>query len=215
MPPALFRPWRVAFRYLSRLLSTLRVSLLLVCLSSVASGAGEQPEGWTLERNVAAPSYAVIEPKRTNLNIDVMALVCEQADGRTFLQLQIYLTTGDLLMPQSVPSNPLKANPRAEIVIDGRAFPVDLLFADEYAVLADGDRTYPQLSDKLLDAIETGSVLVLRFDLAAEQAGQPVDFDGEAVIDLQSGLGGRAVATVRRCAGQKFGPQSIVSTAPS
>jgi hypothetical protein len=46
----------------------------------------------------------------------------------------------------------------------------------------------------------TGKVMVLRVDLLAERSGQPVTFDGEAVIALQPGSGGAAVSVVRRCA---------------
>ena len=45
----------------------------------------------------------------------------------------------------------------------------------------------------------TGSVMVLRFDLLAERAGQPAAFDGEAMIALQPGNGGAAVSAVRHC----------------
>jgi hypothetical protein len=46
----------------------------------------------------------------------------------------------------------------------------------------------------------TGRIMVLRFDLLAERAGQPAAFDGEAVIELQAGRDGAAVSAVRRCA---------------
>jgi hypothetical protein len=187
----------------SRLLMTARLLALMACLCAIASvvdAAGEKPEGWQLERGVELPSYAVIEPARTNLNIDTVALVCEEAAHRNFLQLQIYLLTEDQLPNGFTPLQP-KADSRAELVIDGRAFPVGLLFAGHYIVLADAKGVYPRLSEPLLDAMEAGGTMVLRFDLVSVRAGQSAAFDGEAVVNLQAGVGGAAVAIVRRCAG--------------
>ncbi|MGZ5912298.1 MAG: hypothetical protein ACXWLB_20655, partial [Reyranella sp.] len=76
-----------------------------------------------------------------------------------------------------------------------------LFFADDFAVLADQtEQRSPALSEGLLDAMATGSVMVLRFDLLSERAGQPAAFDGEAVIALHGDSGGAAVSAVRRCA---------------
>jgi hypothetical protein len=142
-----------------RLLVTARLFALLACLSAIASvadAAGEAPERWKLERGVELPSYAVIEPVRTNLNIDIVVLVCEEAEDRNNLQLQIYPLTGDRLIPKGFTPRQLKADPRAEIMIDGRVFPVGLLFADDYVVLADAEGVHPLLSEPLLDAIRHG-----------------------------------------------------------
>lgn len=176
----------------------------LCCLFTTASFA--EPAvgtrgGWDVEQGVGQPTYAVIEPGRTNLNIDSVVLACEEAEDRNVLQLQIYLSTEGPLLPKSVSAERLKTFPRAEIVIDSRLFPVGLFFAGDYAVLADEGKRYPLLSDRLLDAMEAGRIMILRFDLVAERAGQPVAFDGEAVIDLQAGAGGAAIAAVRRCTG--------------
>src|SRR4051794_34884473 len=85
---------------------------------------------WKLERDVEPPSYAVIEPETSDLNIDSIVLACEEAGDARVLQLQIYLSTeGPLLLKGATPQQ-LKDDPRAEIVIDGRVFPVGLLFAD-------------------------------------------------------------------------------------
>jgi hypothetical protein len=143
----------------------------------------------------------VIEPQSTDLNIDSVVLACEQAIDRRVLQLQIYLSTEGPLLPKGVLPQQLKDDPRAEIEIDGRIFPVGILFADDYAVLADETaQMFPQLSDRLLDALEKGRIMILRFDLIAERAGQPAAYDGEAVVILQAGGGGKAVSAVRRCA---------------
>jgi hypothetical protein len=105
------------------------------------------------------------------------------------------------LLPTGATPQQLEGDPRAEIAIDGRVFPVDLLFADTYVVLTDEtDQAFPRLSESLLDAMATGRIMVLRFDLLAERAGQPAAFDGEAVIALRSGEERAAVSAVRRCA---------------
>lgn len=76
----------------------------------------------------APPSYAVIEPESSDLNIDSVVLACEEAGDARVLQLQIYLSTEGPLMLKGATPQQLKDDPRAEIVIDGRVFPVALLF---------------------------------------------------------------------------------------
>lgn len=181
-----------------------------VAREAAATEAAGQAAGWTVERDVDPPSYAVIEPRRSTLNIDVVVLACEQADDRRILQLQLYLTNDGPLMPHGATAARAKTGPRAEVSIDGHDFPVALLFSEDHAVLADEtEPMVPRLSERLLDAMEVGATMRLRFDLVAEPAGQPAAFDGEAVIDLQAGQGagdrrtgarGKAVAAVRRCA---------------
>jgi hypothetical protein len=182
-----------------------RLASMLVCLCAASSFAGTSSgkfEGWELEQGVEPPSYAVIDPVSTNLNIDSVVLACEEAGDAKVLQLQIYLSTEGPLAPKGVDSRLLKDDPRAEIAIDGRVFPVGILFADDYAVLADETtEMFPALSEPLLDAMQAGSTMVLRFDLLAERAGQPAAFDGEAVVALQAGAGGAAVSAMRRCTG--------------
>lgn len=172
--------------------------VLMACLASTQALAA----GWKVEQGVEEPSYAVAEPMRTNLNIDSLVLSCEKADGGKVLQLQIYLSDNGPLQPKGVTPDQLKDDPRVEISIDGRIHPVAILFAGDYAVLADGQQgMFPLLSDRLLDAMQAGKTMLLRFDLVAERPGEPAAFDGEAVIDLQAGAGGAAVAILRRCAG--------------
>jgi hypothetical protein len=174
---------------------TVRLAAMLACLGAVPAFAD-----WQLERDVDPPGYAVVEPESSNLNIDSVVLACEGAGDARVLQLQIYLSTQGPLSPIGVPQ-PFKDDPRSEIAIDGRVFPVGLLFADNYAVLADEtEHMFPRLSESLLDAMATGRIMVLRFDLLAERAGQPAAFDGEAVVALRDGEGGVAVSAVRRCA---------------
>src|ERR1700730_15949293 len=162
-----------------------RLALMLACLGA-ASSFGGMPSGtfggWEIEQGVEPSSYAVINPVSTNLNIDSVVLACEEAEDRKVLQLQIYLSTEGPLAPKGVESQLRKDNPRAEIAIDGRVFPVGILFADDYALLADDTaKMFPLLSEPLLDAMQTGRTMVLRFDLFAERAGQSATFDGEAV----------------------------------
>ena len=176
--------------------------MAVVWLLAMLAGVSAAPAfaAWKLERDVEPPSYAVIEPERSNLNIDSVVLTCAAAGNATVLQLQIYLSTEGPLSLKDAAPGPLKDDPRAEIAIDGRVFPVGIFFADDYAVLADQtEQRSPALSEALLDAMATGSVMVLRFDLLAERAGQPAAFDGEAVIVLQPDSGGAAVTAVRHC----------------
>jgi hypothetical protein len=178
-------------------------ALMAMWLLAMLAGVGAAPAfaAWKLERDVEPPSYAVIEPESSNLNIDSVVLKCAAAGNATVLQLQIYLSTEGPLSPKGAAPQQLKDDPRAEIAIDGRVFPVGVFFADDYAVLADEtEQRFPALSASLLDAMATGSVMVLRFDLLAERAGQPAAFNGEAVIALQANNSGAAVSAVRRCA---------------
>jgi hypothetical protein len=188
-----------------------------LCLTPVLAGEFEAT-GWTLEQGVDVPSYAVIEPRSRNLNLDVVVLACEQADDRRIPQIQLYLTNDGPLMPDGVAVGWTKRDPRAEIVIDDHVFPVGLLFAEDHVVLSDETQAlFPRVSERLLDAIEQGTTMRLRFDLVAEPPGTPAAFDGEAVVDLQggpAGTRGKAVAAVRRCAtGQA--PQTVALAIPS
>lgn len=180
----------------------MRALPLVVRLAAMLGGLGATPAiaDWKLERDVEPPSYAVIEPESSNLNIDSVVLACEEAGDARVLQLQIYPSTAGPLLPEGAAPQHLKGDQRAEIAIDGRVFSVGLLFGDTYVVLADEtDRMFPRLSEHLIDAIATGKIMLLRFDLLAKRAGQPAPFDGEAVIVLQPGNGRATVSAVRRC----------------
>lgn len=156
--------------------------------------------GWGLEANVREPSYAVAEPTSTNLNIDVVVLSCEQGPDRRGLQLRLYLSGTGPLAPK-VATTALKDDPRVALVVDGASQPAELLFADDFVVVADGaDGTMPLLSDAFLDKLQAGRRLELKFDLVQEPRDQAPSFDSSAVIDLQAGAGSRAVTAVRRCA---------------
>ena len=205
---------------LRRIVRTALVAGLVtgLCFTPVLAGDLETDAGWTLEQRVDPPSYAMIEPRTRDLNLDVVVLACEQAEDGRVLQLQLYLTNDGPLMPDGVNAGRVKADPRAEIVIDDHVFPVGLLFAEDHVVLSDQtEAMFPRLSIRLLDALEQGTTMRLRFDLVAEPAGEPAAFDGEAVVDLQAGPAearGKAVAAVRRCATDPA-PQNVALASPS
>jgi hypothetical protein len=184
----------------------------LAYLALLPSLAVADSVGWELEQGVQEPSYAVTSPARTDLNIDSVALVCEQAGEARGLQLQLHLTDNGPLAPAGVPPSALKDAARAEIDIDGRTFRTGIFFADAHVVLADDTRErVPVLSTRLLDAMERGRMMVLRFDLVAERAGEPASFDSEAVVDLQAGAGRAAIAALRRCI-EPAGPRVAAKT---
>jgi len=188
-----------------------------LCLAPVQAGELDVHAGWTLEQGVDLPSYALIEPRSRNLNLDVLVLACEPANDHRILQLQLYLTNDGPLMPDGVAASRAKHSPRAEIVIDDQVFPVGPLFAEDHVVLSDETwGMFPRLSERLLDAIEQGTTMRLRFDLVGEPAGQPAAFDAEAVVDLHAAPAdarGKAVAAVRRCA-TGVPPQSVALATP-
>lgn len=174
----------------------------LLGMVAIAGPALAGTAGWTLEANVSSPSYAVAEPTSTNLNIDAVVLSCEQGPDRRGLQLRLYLTGAGPLSP-NVATAALKDDPRVELAIDGVSQTADLLFADEFVVVADtADGTMPFLSEALVERLQAGRRLELRFDLVLEPLDQAPSFDSSAVVDLQAGSGGRAVAVVRGCADQ-------------
>jgi hypothetical protein len=177
-------------------------SLILLGLVGIAGPAMAGAAGWTLEANVSSPSYAVAEPTSTDLNIDTVVLSCEQGPDRRGMQLRLYLSGAGPLAPKAAAAA-LKDDPRVELAIDGVSQTADLLFADDFVVVADtSDGTMPLLSDALVEKLQAGRQLELRFDLVQEPRGQAPSFDGSAVVDLQAGSGSRAVAAVRRCADQ-------------
>jgi hypothetical protein len=100
--------------------------------------------------------------------------------------------------------------PVALVVLVGAAVLVGLLGGEAAGVSVVGnlpsglsaDGAMPLLSDALLNALQAGRRMELRFQLANVAHGQAPAFDGIAVVDLQAGPGGAAVAAVRRCAGE-------------
>ncbi len=168
--------------------------LLAFCAASTLSGPSVAA-GWELEQGVPTPSYAVTEPASSDVNIDTVVLACEQGPHRRGLQLRLYLADAGPLAPRS--PGALKADPSVTLAVDGVSHAAELLFADDSVLVADSaDGAMPLLSETLLDALEQGRRMELRFDLVAEEKGQGPSFDGTAVVELQA----KAVAAVRRCA---------------
>ena len=176
----------------------LPVLALALAFAGSLAFADDGLAAWKTEPGVATPSYAVAEPSRNDLNVDSIVLMCEPSGEATpVLQLQLYLTDDGPLLPRGAKAEALKGEPRAELAIDGRVFPVGLFFADDHVVVADADQDRtPRLSEKLVDALQNGRHLVMRLDLLAEPAGKPAAFDGTLEVELAP----KAIAAVRRCA---------------
>ena len=178
-------------------LSVLVAILFLVLISPAASVAPSRVAagGWRLE-NMEPPSYALIEPARSNVNVASVVLVCGEIHGRRGLQLELYLSSAGPLLPNGASPDRLNKVPRAEMVIDERTFAADMLFAGAFLVVVDQEADSTMVSDRLLDAMERGRTMRIRFDLLDDDG----EFDGELILDLQAGPGGAAVAALRRCA---------------
>ena len=182
--------------------------LMATCLAitGLATGAlgadgNAASGGWRIEQGVSEPSYAVADATRTNLNIETVVLACESGaitgKGKGLLQLQLYLSDEGALQPTYRHDAALKDDPKAVVAIDGKEFPVSLLFADDHVVLTDDqDGPWPQLSPKLVAALQAGKSLTVKVDLLADTAGAPA-MDGEAVFALG---GSDAVAALQPCA---------------
>lgn len=187
-------------RMTGRSLAIAAAALVVLASAAGATGGGHF-SGWISEPGVEPPSYAVTEPTENTLNVDTLVLLCTELAGQRSLELDLYLTDEGPLLPRGADPRMLKDDPRVEIAIDGRAFPAQLMFADDYVVVADSTEgvqgqalQVPSLSQTLLDAMQHGEKMALRFDLLAG----PARFDSELAVDLASGRS--AIAGVRRCA---------------
>lgn len=166
------------------LLATLSVLAVLVGRADAHPPAAT---GWDLEKDVDVPSYAVAEPANADVDIDTIVLTCEQGQRRPGLQLRLYPMDGG---PRASADT---KDPTLDFAVDGVRYAVQLLFAGSFMVVADSaDGAVPLLSEALLDAIQAGRRMELRFSSA----------DSLTIVDLQAGRGGAAVAAVRRCAGK-------------
>ncbi len=121
--------------------------------------------------------------------------------GKKVLQLQLYLTeTGPCgrNTRRCGRSRAIRARP---FPIDRLTFPVSVLFAGDYAVLADGQAgAFPSLSEALLEAMQAGSRMTLHFDLVEERPGQSRRLRRRGRCRSRSPVGRQAVAAMRRCA---------------
>ena len=113
-------------RTFRRLLPLLTLVLSITALDAWAVGTGASA-GWTIEQGTDDPSYAVVEPATTSVNIDKVIVACEQTWTGRALQLQLYLVEDGLLQPNYPHAQPLRDNPRAVIQVDKKIFPVSLL----------------------------------------------------------------------------------------
>lgn len=179
--------------------SAVVVVMLSLIVSPVVSRlyAADVSKGWRLEPQ-EPPSFAVIDPASTNLNIDSVVLVCGELQGRRGLQLELYLSTPGPLLPDGATADQLNRAPRVEVVVDEVTFAADIFFADEFFILVDQDGDGTMVSNGLLDALERGRTMIVRFDVLMDV--DPAEaFDGELRLDLQAGQGGKALAKLRRC----------------
>jgi hypothetical protein len=183
----------------ARWMSATTVLACLIINSAAATSPSDNAQSWRIEPGVSPPSYAWTEPTESEVNVDTVVLACnETAYGQT-LELDLYLVGSEPLMPKGGDRARLKERPSVEIVIDGRKFHADLLFADYYVVVANASaHRWPTLSAGLLDAMQHGRSMVLRFDLMEDDHVGTGRFDSQLVIDLQAGQS--AIASVRRCA---------------
>ena len=185
---------------LAGVVCTLAVATCLSGTAVRAETSAAELVAWKLDPNSSPARYAVVEPTQTNLNVSSVVLACENAHDRNVLQLQLYLTNEGPLLPKGADASRLKADPRAEVEIDDKIFPVSLLFADDYAVLGDGEvGGFAGLSEPLVDAMAKGKTMTLRLDLLAEPPGTKAAFDGAAVIDLRADGGSAAIGAMRQC----------------
>lgn len=176
----------------------LLILALFLATASQTNGASPPSKGWELEREVEEPSYASIEPTKSNLNIDMLALTCVVTRTSSLLQLELYLSTEGPLVPGGVEPGQLRPDPQVMIAIDGQTFSATVFFADDHVLVANEvtDRV-PSVSEALVDAIQNGREMAIRFDLVSKPFRRSA-FDGEAVFDLRANKGGGAVASVRR-----------------
>ena len=182
------------------------LTLAVLAGQSIVGAAHAAQPGWDLEKDVDAPTYAVAEPASTDVNIDSIVLSCERGPAHTGLQLRLYLAGTGPLAPHGagVRAGILKDQPTFEFAVDGVRHAAQLVFAGEFVIVADAaDGSLPLLSERLIAALQNGRRMEMRFDLVQEAAGEAPAFDGAAVLDLQAGRGGAAVAAVRRCGGKQ------------
>jgi hypothetical protein len=147
------------------------------------------------------PSYAMIEATASNLNIEMVVIACEQAGQQSVLQLQLHLSDGERLRPRGAEPADLADDPRGRISIDDAEYPVEVLFAGDHVLLADGTQgRFPRLSDRLVEAMQTGRTMILQLALLVPRPDRHPSLEGNATIDLRAAGASRAFAVMRKCA---------------
>jgi hypothetical protein len=181
-----------------------RAALLavLLCLSAGQVRAGDisyaPGAGWQLERDVDFPTYAFLEPTTSDLDIDVMVLSCEQTGRKVGLQLRLYPSEPGPL--RSSHSAPVDLESEIVIEIDGRRHAAQLLFADDFVVVADAsDGAVPVLSASLVASLQTGRHLMMKLRMVKASPSSIPTPPFRIIAELQAGIGGTAVNTLRRC----------------
>lgn len=184
---------------------TFTMATLLVALSCMSASPTSADDlsyapgaGWQLERDVDSPTYAFLEPASSDLDIDVIVLSCEQAGRKVGLQLRLYpLAPGPL---RSSRSASVDLAPDILIEIDGRRHAAQLLFADDFVVVADAtEGPMPFLSAALVGSLQTGRHLTMRLHPANVSPSATAGLVFRITADLQAGIGGTAVTVLRRC----------------
>ena len=193
-------------------MATLLVALS--CLSTSQAGASDTSyapgAGWQLERDVDSPTYAFLEPASSDLDIDVIVLSCEQDGRQVGLQLRLYpLAPGPL---RSSRSASVDLAPDIVIEIDGRRHAAQLLFADDFVVVADAtEGPMPVLSAALVASLQTGRHFSMRLHPAGLLPSATAVAAFRITADLQAGIGGTAVTALRRCGA----PSDTLAAGPS
>ncbi len=174
----------------------------LSCFLPVQASAGDTSyapgAGWQLERDVDSPTYAFLEPTISDLDIDVMVLSCEQTERKVGLQLRLYPSEpGPLRSSQSAS---VDLDPDIVIEIDGRRHAAQLLFADDFVVVADATAgTVPVLSASLVASLQRGRHFAIKLhSIDASPSSIPTP-TLQITANLQAGIGGAAIAALRRC----------------
>lgn len=175
------------------------VALTCVLTDEVAADTSPAPgAGWQLEREVESPTYALLEPSTADLDIDVMVLSCEQTERGVGLQLRLYPSEpGHLRLSHSTP---VDLDPDIVIEIDGQRHAAQLLFAEDFVVVADAtDGSVPVLSPSLIESLRTGRRFAMNLHLIEASRSSSPTPALQITADLQEGIGSAAVAAVRRC----------------
>ncbi|MDP1907942.1 MAG: hypothetical protein Q8K85_06550 [Hyphomicrobium sp.] len=195
-------PWRIVLIAAVVLFVAADGLLLWAVLIAGAADPPSGSAGWTLREGEGQTLYAVSAPTSTTVNVTALVLACEVVSGVRTLQFQLYVDGERPLLPVGARREQLKDDPQLRLEIDGIAYPAQLYFAGDFAVIADRiDGALPALSPGLAERFERGARLMLRFDLLTEKAGGS-DFDGAATVELRAGDAGKAIAAVRRRCGQ-------------